>query len=254
MLLADRRVAGLRVGDVPVAGRDLRQQREHGVAEVAVARDQLPRAAREEAVRLRVVDLAAGDRAGDRLQVGRVHLVVAGHDAGDVDSVLERPAVAGQDRGADALVLLVRDHLDARVAARAARPRPSRRARRRRRRSPGRRARGCRRCVVPIRCSSSNAGTTTATRLAVQHYSRPVRAAIGSQRSAAKRPMISPIRPATTTELRGLRAVAFAATPRSRSRAAARPAPRAPAAAAPGAGPARAFRAAAPSSGAACRG
>ena len=43
----DRRVAGLRVGDVPVARRDLRQQRQHRVAEIAVVRDQLPRATGE---------------------------------------------------------------------------------------------------------------------------------------------------------------------------------------------------------------
>ena len=43
---------------MPVAGRDLRQQREDGVPEVARARDHLPRLAQEEPVRLRVLDLA----------------------------------------------------------------------------------------------------------------------------------------------------------------------------------------------------
>ena len=98
---------------MPVAGGDLRQQREHRVAEVAVLRDQLPRLPGEEAVRLRVVDLAAGDRRGDRLEVGRVHLVVGRHHAGDVDPLLDRALVAGDDRGADALVLRVHDDLDA---------------------------------------------------------------------------------------------------------------------------------------------
>ena len=65
----DRRVAGLRVGHVPVAGGDLREQREHRVAEVAVARDHLPRLAGEEAVRLGVVDVAARDGAGQHLEV-----------------------------------------------------------------------------------------------------------------------------------------------------------------------------------------
>ena len=63
---ADRRVARLRVGDVPVAGRDLRQHRQHRVAEVARARDELPRLAGEEPVRLRVVELAARDRLDER--------------------------------------------------------------------------------------------------------------------------------------------------------------------------------------------
>ena len=115
----DRRVAGLRVGDVPVAGGDLRQQREDRVAEVARARDQLPGLTGDEAVRLRVVDLAARDRLDEREQVGRIHLVVGRHHADDVEPVLERALVAGDDRGADAAVPLARDELDARVGRRA---------------------------------------------------------------------------------------------------------------------------------------
>jgi hypothetical protein len=106
----------LRVGDVPVAGGDLRQQREHRVAEVARAGNQLPGAPCEEPVRLRVVDLAPCHRGGDRLEVARVHLVVAGHDGRDVDPIRERTPVPGQDRGADSLVPFVRDHLDALAA------------------------------------------------------------------------------------------------------------------------------------------
>ena len=56
---------------MPVAGGDLRQQRQDRVAEVAVPRDQLPRLAGDEPVRLRIVDLAAGNRAGDRLAARR---------------------------------------------------------------------------------------------------------------------------------------------------------------------------------------
>jgi hypothetical protein len=99
---------------VPVAGGDLRQHAEDGVAEVAVARDHLRGLAGEEAVCLRVVDLVACDRGGEHLQVGRVHLRVRGHHGGDVDPLLERAPVAGQDRGADAFVALVLDQLDAR--------------------------------------------------------------------------------------------------------------------------------------------
>jgi membrane associated rhomboid family serine protease len=55
---------------VPVARCDLGQQRQHRVAEVAGARDHLPRLARDEAVRLRVLDLAAYDRQCDLLETG----------------------------------------------------------------------------------------------------------------------------------------------------------------------------------------
>ena len=109
----DRRVAGLRVGDVPVAGGDLRQQGKHGVAEVARVRDQLPGLAGEEAVCLGVVDLAAGDRLGDRLELAGIHLVVGRHDAGDVDPLLDRAPVARDDRRANATVPFVRDEDDA---------------------------------------------------------------------------------------------------------------------------------------------
>ena len=115
------RVAGLRVGHVPVARRDLRQEREDRVADVAGARDQLPRLAGEEPVRLRVVALARADRADERLEVVGIHLAVGSHHAGDVDLLCDRPPVAGDDRRPDALVPLVRDHLDARVGT--ARPR-----------------------------------------------------------------------------------------------------------------------------------
>ena len=104
---------------MPVAGGDLRQQREHRVAEVAVARDHLPRLAGEEPVRLGVVDVAARDRAGQHLEVVGVHLRVARHHGGDVDLVVARLLVAGDDRAADAEVALVLDQLDARVGQRA---------------------------------------------------------------------------------------------------------------------------------------
>ena len=112
----DRRVAGLRVGDVPVARGDLRQHREDRVPEEARLRDQLPRLAGGEAVRLRVVELAARDRLDERRQVLRIHLVVAVHHDDDVEPVGHRPAVAGDGRRADAAPALVREHLHPRVA------------------------------------------------------------------------------------------------------------------------------------------
>ena len=186
--MPDRRVAGLRVGDVPVAGRDLRQQREHGVAEVAGARDQLPRAAREEPVRLRVVDLAARDGPRDRLEVGRDPSGCR-RPSRTVTSTpsLERALVAGDDRGADAAVPLVR-RSPRRAGRRSPRALPrSRRARRRRRRSRGRRSSGMPASVVAISCSSSYAGHDDRDASCRRASTRaPVRAAIGSQRSAAK--------------------------------------------------------------------
>ena len=111
----DGGVAGLRVGHLPVAGRDLREEGEDGVAEVAVARDQLPGLAGEEAVGLGVVALAGGDALDQGGEVVGIHLVVRGHDARDVDRVVARVLVAGDDGGADAGVHLVPEHLDARV-------------------------------------------------------------------------------------------------------------------------------------------
>ena len=123
-----------------------------------------PRPAGDQPVRLRVVDLAARDRADDALQLGRVHLVVARHHARHVDAARrERALVAGDDRGADAAVVLVDDHLDARVARRRARARPSRRARRRRRRRSRSTKPGMPASVSTISVSSSYAGTTTAS-------------------------------------------------------------------------------------------
>src|SRR5919201_202243 len=99
-LAARGRVPGLRVGDVPVAGRNLRQEGQHRVAEVARARNHAPRFTRDQPVRLRVVDLAAHDGQCDLLQVGRIHLVVGRHHTGDVDSLRHGPLIAGHDRRA----------------------------------------------------------------------------------------------------------------------------------------------------------
>jgi hypothetical protein len=115
----DRGVPGLRVGHVPVAGGDLGEEREDGVPEVAVPRHQLPGAPAEEPVRLRVLDLAPDDRPDDLPELGRVHLVVAGHHGGHVDPLRDRPAIAADDGGPDAAVAVVLDHLDPRVAGRA---------------------------------------------------------------------------------------------------------------------------------------
>ena len=103
---------------MPVARSDLRQHREDGVAEVAIAGDQLPGLAGEEAVRLRVVELTARNRLDEVAEILGIHLVVRGHDGGDIDPVGHRCAVAGDDRGANAFVPLVLDYLGARIVQR----------------------------------------------------------------------------------------------------------------------------------------
>ena len=203
---------------MPVAGGDLRQQREHRVAEVAVARDHLPRLAGEEPVRLRVVDVAARDRAGEHLEVVRVHLRVGRHHRGDVDPVVARLLVAGDDRAADAEVALVLDQLDARVGRARAPPRPCRRWSGRRRRRCGRRTAGSRgsspRSASP-RCARGRRPTPAFRRARLDATSASGRpASAGSYSSAATRPRIRPIRPATSTVLRRLRAVVFVAAAR----------------------------------------
>ena len=84
-LEVDRRVAGLRIGDVPVAGGDLRQEREDRVAEVAVARKDVPRAVGEQPVGLRVIAFTATHDADERLELVGIHLAVGGHHRGHVD-------------------------------------------------------------------------------------------------------------------------------------------------------------------------
>src|SRR5581483_5676458 len=111
--LRERREAGLRVGDVPVPRRDLRQHREDRVPEVARTRDQVPGLARDEPVRLRVVELTACNGQRQHLEVVRIHLVVGGHHARDVHGVGVRALVASDDRGADAAVPVVPHDLDA---------------------------------------------------------------------------------------------------------------------------------------------
>jgi hypothetical protein len=59
------------------------------------------------------------DGLDEALEVLRIHLVVGGHDRGDVDPLVDSALVAGHDRRADALVPLVLDHLDALVLERA---------------------------------------------------------------------------------------------------------------------------------------
>ena len=176
-------------------------------------RDQVPRLAGEEPVRLRVVELAARDGLHERRQVGRVHLVVRRHHADDLEPVLERAAVAGDDRRTHSAIAVVRDHLDARVAEGA-----------------GTGGGLVRRAVVDHEDAVDERGDpaqrvsderllvvrrhddTDALALELQaERRRATAAATPSQSNAAIPPSTRPMRPATTTELRRLRAVTRAA-------------------------------------------
>jgi hypothetical protein len=96
---------------MPVARRDLGQQRQHRVAEIAGAWDHAPGLAREQPIRLGVVDLATRDGRHEQGQLGWIHLVVRRHHDDDVDVLRERPLVARHDRRADSAVALVDDDL-----------------------------------------------------------------------------------------------------------------------------------------------
>ena len=183
-------------------------------------RDQRPRLARDQPVRLRVVDLAAGDGADEARELVRVHLVVGRHHAGDVDPLLARPQVAGHDRGADAAVLLVDDDLDPGVGDGSRARRPSRPARRRRRRRSGRRSpgspAGSRRRGAPPRtrgrrrrhaCPRPSASGYAALRAALRWRNG---SAIAAASAPSSRPISAPIR----AELRRLVAVVLLATAR----------------------------------------
>ena len=109
----DRRVAGLRIGHMPVARGDLGEQRQDGVAEEADLRDLAEGLAGDEPVALGVVGLVVDHRVEDGGQVGGVHLAVAGHHDGDVVVVVARVFVAAGDGAAHALVYRMLDEVHA---------------------------------------------------------------------------------------------------------------------------------------------
>jgi hypothetical protein len=113
----DRGVAVGRVEQVPVARRQLGQQRQHGVAEQAHRRHRADLLEVEEAVALGVVGLAVddgGDEVGDQR---RVHLAVAVDLDDDVDALGDGRLVAAHHGAADALVDGVFEHGHPRVGA-----------------------------------------------------------------------------------------------------------------------------------------
>ena len=95
---------------MPVPGRDLGQQRQKRVAQVAVLRRHPPRLAAEQPVALAVVGPPAGHRVKDRRQFLGVHLPVAGHHRDDVDLAPQGAGVPARDRRPDPAAPLVLDH------------------------------------------------------------------------------------------------------------------------------------------------
>ena len=106
-------------------------------------RDQLPRLAGDEPVRLCVVGLAIGRPARNRLELVGRHLVVGGHHARDVHAVRDRLLVARDDAAPTPRFCSCRSSSPRGSARGATSAVPSRDARRRRR--SRRRGRACRR-------------------------------------------------------------------------------------------------------------
>ena len=71
-----------------------------------------------EAVPFDVVRVPRGDRRDHSFEVGRVHLVVPGHDGDDVGARLEGAAVSRHDRRTDPAILRVSNDVHARISAR----------------------------------------------------------------------------------------------------------------------------------------
>jgi len=112
----DRRVAVGRIEDAPVARRELRHEGEPGVPEPSTARHRAQLALVQETVSLRVVGFAKDDRSDELQQVVGIHLTVGVHLRDDLGAELDRALVGGHHRATHALVRLVGDELDSRIA------------------------------------------------------------------------------------------------------------------------------------------
>jgi len=112
----DGGVAVLRVHHLPVAGRDLGEESEDGVADEPPGAHALAVRGGEEAVADGVVAPAVDDGVEEHGEDLGVHLVVACHDCRHLDAVGEGCLVPGDDGGADTLVDVVADGDDSPVA------------------------------------------------------------------------------------------------------------------------------------------
>ena len=90
----------------------------HGEPAQAAAERDDARVLVREAIAFDVVGFAARDRRGERGEIARIHLAVAGHHDERVARIawgLQRGAIAGRDRRADAAIFFVADGDDARI-------------------------------------------------------------------------------------------------------------------------------------------
>ena len=106
-----------RVHHVPVAARNLVDERKHRVAGEARRRHLRDVLEAEEAVALGVVGLAPEERAHERGNACRIHLSVAVELDEDIHALLHRGGVAAHCRAAHAEVALVADHPHAGISA-----------------------------------------------------------------------------------------------------------------------------------------
>ena len=112
----DRGVAVRRVEDRPIARGKLREEGQPDVAVSARRRHLAQLAFVEEAIALRVVGVARGDRRDELADRRRVHLAVRVQLDDDLGAELERADVAAQDGSPDPAVAVVRHEVDPRIA------------------------------------------------------------------------------------------------------------------------------------------
>src|SRR5205807_2993222 len=111
----DRGVAVRRIEDVPVPGRELREERQSGVADASPAGHRAKLTLVEEAIAFGVVGRAGHDRRDEREQMFGIHLSIGIHLRDDLGAEGYSTLVAAHHGCADALVLFMLDEGHARV-------------------------------------------------------------------------------------------------------------------------------------------
>ena len=94
---------------MPVTAGDLGQERQHGIAEISHLRDFLPGFTGDQPVAFGVIRFVLQDRCQKIRQIVGIHLVVTGHDHGDVQIVVTAIDVPGANSAADAPVYFMVD-------------------------------------------------------------------------------------------------------------------------------------------------
>ncbi len=103
----DSGVPVLGVHHLPVAGSHFREEGKDGVPEEPPLAHPFPVFRADEAVPHGVVTFAVDDWVEESGEESRVHLVVAGHDGCDIDSIFFCFLIAGDNRCTDSLVLFM---------------------------------------------------------------------------------------------------------------------------------------------------